>query len=206
MRLSHVETKRLLLTSVDASTSPDTAAGTITGGRLNVGTAMRALALVLKERGLPALPGTPTDDAAALQLRQRMMQSPWGQLLLASTAARQPTAAGAAGALAAAGKPGAAATAGKPVKQGAAVKPVKPATAGVAPAGGAGALKAKDLTVGPLDGLAPASPLLAEAPLPAPADEAAAPAPAPTEPAAEAAVQAAVMPPRQHRRLRMASL
>lgn len=86
MRLSHIETKRLLLTSVDPSASPETAAATITGGRLNVAAAMQALALTLKARGLPALPGVAVEDASAVELKRRMQETPWGRQLLAGAA------------------------------------------------------------------------------------------------------------------------
>ena len=86
VQLSHIETKRLLLSSVDPSASPETAATTITGGRLNVAAAMQALALLLKSRGLPPPPGFSADDAGAVELKRRMQQTPWGRQLLAGAA------------------------------------------------------------------------------------------------------------------------
>lgn len=86
MHLTYSEVKSLLLSSTDPS--PAESAGTTqTGGRLNVGAAMAALALLLQERGEGQLPGGFLEDAfAAEQLQQRMLQTSWGQGLLQSAA------------------------------------------------------------------------------------------------------------------------
>lgn len=86
VQLTYAEVKSLLLSSTDPS-PPHSAGATQTGGRLNVGSAMAALALLLHERGEGQLPGGfLADTSAAEQLQQKMLQSSWGQSLLLGAA------------------------------------------------------------------------------------------------------------------------
>ncbi|KAL4457752.1 hypothetical protein ABPG75_012617 [Micractinium tetrahymenae] len=86
VQLSYAELKSLLLSSTDASPA-ESAGKTVTGGRLNVGSAMAALALLLQERGDGQIPGGfLADSSAAEELQQRMLQNSWGQGLLQGAA------------------------------------------------------------------------------------------------------------------------
>lgn len=82
MRLTYAETKKLLLSTVDGSANPLATTATITGGRLNVGKAMQALGLLLKQRGLPALPGASLADPQAKELQRKLQENEWGAGLL----------------------------------------------------------------------------------------------------------------------------
>ena len=88
VQLSYRDTKLLLLSTVDVSPDYITSISTATGGRLNIATAMQALSLLLRQRGLPALPGI--DVVAAESLRHRLLLNPWGKQLLLVSRAKQP--------------------------------------------------------------------------------------------------------------------
>lgn len=91
VQLSYAEVKSLLLSSTDPCPA-ESAGATQTGGRLNVGSAMAALALLLHERGDGQLPGGFLDDSsAAEQLQQKILQNGWGQGLLQGAAPRGAT-------------------------------------------------------------------------------------------------------------------
>lgn len=95
MQLTYAETKRLLLSTVDPSPTPATAGVTVTGGRLNVGAAMQALSLLLRQRGLPVLPGAPLEGPTATALARRLQENPWGRQLLLQPGAGAAAAGGA---------------------------------------------------------------------------------------------------------------
>lgn len=78
--LTYTQIKRLLLSTVNAV--PGGKAATLTGGRLNIGTAMQALSLMLQDQGGPALPGVALTAADEAALRKTVGLSVWGQELL----------------------------------------------------------------------------------------------------------------------------
>ncbi|KAI3436676.1 hypothetical protein D9Q98_006092 [Chlorella vulgaris] len=78
--LTYTQIKRLLLSTVNAV--PCGKAATLTGGRLNIGTAMQALSLMLQDQGGPALPGVALTAADEAALRKTVGLSVWGQELL----------------------------------------------------------------------------------------------------------------------------
>ena len=79
--LTYGEVRRLLLSTVDPCPAASQGAS-ITGGRLNVGAAMAALALLLHERGQPELPGSWLEGDSAEALQRQLLENPWGQELL----------------------------------------------------------------------------------------------------------------------------
>lgn len=89
VQLSYTDIKRLLLSTVDTSPPGDTADATLTGGRLNIGASMAALALLMQERGMPELSGGWLEGSAAEELQQKLLQNPWGQELLAEFGPQQ---------------------------------------------------------------------------------------------------------------------
>jgi hypothetical protein len=79
--LTYSQVKALLLATSNAC-SGTAAVATTTGGRLDVGRAMQALSLMLRQRSGKPLPAMALSAAEDQQLRQDLLMNAWGRQLL----------------------------------------------------------------------------------------------------------------------------